>query len=653
MKNDLLKTLSYIVPEIFTDQYLDISKLRELFGDELIHDSNHRRYGLGWYREFVEPDVEDMSLNLREDLSKDFRRTKNIFIKGENLQVLHLLRKSYREQVKMIYIDPPYNTGKDDFIYRDRFADSRRDYAQREGGLDENGHMIQANVRGSGASGANHSNWLNMMYPRLRVARELLREDGVIFISIDDNELAQLRLICDEIFYEENFLAIFPWRKRVPKSNVLSGVSRDIEYVVTYTKSKKFRASIKKPKERKYYKSRDYPDRPWRVAALTKQSTASERPNSFFSIEDPKNGKLYPPNPDLVWTVSKNTIDKYIKEKKIVFPDDYPGVLSISTPMMRHFKDDDMRREKEFFGRQVVSTKLPQSNDDLYDEEGNPIESKSKHPQQLIGMTGDGTKEIAKLFGYRAFDFPKPVSLIKFFVDICFDKEALILDFFGGSGTTAQAVMQMNAEDKGKRRFIIVQTGDELTAEKSEAYKRGLKDISDICVSRIKLAGEKLRTFDPVDKGFKFFELGESNLKQWPVDLKDPQLLVQKIKEAKDPVKEGTDNLVLLYELILRSGIRLDVPIRDDQNGTFWIWIDGDRFGGGRLRIFILALDGPSSVTEAVDLVFMDLLDGHVLESFTVLDRLFDDSEKENLFLRLHSEGILLLSIGGDSRWFR
>ena len=397
--------------------------------------------------------------------SIDFDNTENLYIEGDNLEVLKLLQETYLGKIKMIYIDPPYNTGND-FVYNDDFSESAEEYLENSGQFDEDGNRLFQNTESNGRF---HTDWLNMIYPRLKVAKDLLSDDGVIFISIDDNEQGNLKKICDEIFGSENFVATFPWRKRTAKSDVPFGVSQDYEWILAYAKSDSFIARVE-GKERQYFTTPDFPNRPWRIHDLTTQRTAAERPNSNFTMVNPKNGDKYEVNPLRTWAVTIDTFDDYYAQGKIVFPGDY-DFLNITRPAFRYWKDDDMKKAGEMFGMIAASTKLP---DD-------------------IGMSLDGTKEITELFDGKIFSYPKTVKLIKHLIDISTmgDKDAFVFDFFSGSATTAHAVMQLNAEDGGERKFIMVQLPEE-TDEKSEAYKAGYKNICDIGKERIRMAAEKI-----------------------------------------------------------------------------------------------------------------------------------------------------------------
>ncbi len=396
--------------------------------------------------------------------SVDFDTTENLYIEGDNLEVLKLLQETYLGKIKMIYIDPPYNTGND-FVYEDDFAQSADEYLANSGQYDEDGNRMVQNTESNGRF---HTDWLNMIYPRLKLAKDLLTDDGVIFISIDDNEVENLLKCCGEVFGDCNFVAQIPWRKRTAKSDVPFGVSQDYEYIICFAKSSNFSASVE-GKERKYYETPDFAGRPWRVHDLTKQTTASERPNSYFTIVNPKTGEQYPANPNRTWAITEDTFRTYYAENRIVFPGDY-DFLSIQKPVLRYWKEDDMKKAGDKFGKVAVSTKLPDN----------------------IGMSQDGTKEITSLLGTKVFSFPKPSALIKYLISTSTEKNNLVLDFFSGSATTAHAVMQMNAEDGGHRKFIMVQL-PEVTDEKSEAYKAGYKNICEIGKERIRRAGKKIK----------------------------------------------------------------------------------------------------------------------------------------------------------------
>ena len=345
-------------------------------------------------------------------------------IEAENYHALQLLRYICADRkVDCIYIDPPYNTGARDWKYNDNYVDA--------------------------SDGFRHSKWLAMMKRRLLLAKDILSDSGAIFISIDDNEQAALKLLCDEIFGRDCFVANFSWRKRTAKSDVPHGISQDCEYILCYA-NKKFLGGLK-GKARKYFLTKDFPNREWRFHDLTTQKVASERPNSDFTIINPKNGKKYPNNPMRCWAITKETFQQYYDADRIIFPGDYE-FLKISKPVLRYWKEDDIKKSGENFGMAAVSTFLPAE----------------------VGMTQDGTKEITEIFGDKRFSFPKPVQLIKHLINIATIRkpDALVVDFFAGSGTTMHAVNLLNAEDGGRRRCILV-TNNEV----GETEERRLKNL--------------------------------------------------------------------------------------------------------------------------------------------------------------------------------
>ena len=331
----------------------------------------------------------------------------NFLLEGDNLHSLRLLERTHKGRIDVIYIDPPYNTGAKDFRYDDAFVDKTDLFA--------------------------HSKWLSFMSERLAVANELLSERGVIFISIDDNEQAPLQMLCDEIFGEDSFVALIPWRKRTAKSDVPFGISQDCESILCYAKSK-YKAAVK-GKERKYFETPDFPGKPWRFHDLTTQRTIEERPNSNYTMVNPKNGDEFPVNPLRCWAITIDTFDKYYEENRVIFPGDY-DFLKISKPVLRYWKEDDEKKAGSDFGLVAASTFLP---------------------SDVVGMTQDGTKQITELFNSKIFSYPKPIGLIKYLIEISTvrDTNVTVLDFFAGSGTTAQAVMELNAADGGNRKFIL------------------------------------------------------------------------------------------------------------------------------------------------------------------------------------------------------
>lgn len=380
---------------------------------EIENELTSKKYGLVWekHEESVDVKMQDNIPVFTEVTDKeiyaDVSGNYNFLLEGDNLHSLRLLEKTHRGKIDVIYIDPPYNTKNKDFIYDDAFVDV--------------------------TDGYRHSKWISFMAERLDIAAKLLSDSGCAFISIDDNEQAALKMLCDEIFGEDKFVAHIPWRKRTAKSDVPFGISQDCESILCYANSA-FMAAVK-GKERKYFETDDFPGRAWRFHDLTTQRTIEERPNSNYTMVNPKNGEKFPVNPLRCWAITIDTFQQYYDENRVIFPGDY-DFLNISKPVLRYWKDDDMKKAGADFGLVAASTYLP---------------------SEVVGMTQDGTKEITALFGSKKFSFPKPVGLIKYLIEIATVRNpaALILDFFAGSGTTAQAVLELNQADKGNRKFIL------------------------------------------------------------------------------------------------------------------------------------------------------------------------------------------------------
>lgn len=527
--------LQAVFPECFIEGRLDIDKLLSLCGEYITDDFEKYEFKWKGKSECLRLAQRRSTATLRpcSKESVDFDITENLYIEGDNLEVLKLLQKSYFRKVKMIYIDPPYNTGNN-FVYEDDFSDPMRRYIE----------VTQQTTKSNPETmGRYHTNWLNMMYPRLRLAANLLRDDGVIFISIDDNEAFNLKKVCDEVFGEENFVAQIPWRKRTAKSDVPFGVSQDYEWIFCYAKTAEFIASVE-GKERKYFETDDFPNRPWRFHDLTTQRTIQERPNSNYTMINPKTKEEYPVNPLRCWAVTMDTFQQYYNDDKIIFPGDY-DFLNISKPVFRYWKEDDMKKAGENFGRIAVSTKL---NDD-------------------IGMSQNGTKEITEIFNNKIFAYPKPSALIKFLISTSTNNNDIILDFFSGSATTAHAVMQMNAEDGGKRHFIMVQL-PEMCDKKSEAFKAGYLNICEIGKERIRRVGKKLCADDNgksnLDVGFKVFKLDTSNIKLWddtPIVASDIETLLDRMAGHIHGLKADRSDMDFIYEIMLKMGYSLTAAI--------------------------------------------------------------------------------------------
>lgn len=476
--------------------------------------------------------------------------SQNVYISGDNLDALKHLVKSYSGKVKCIYIDPPYNTGSDGFVYNDKFKFTAEELEEKLSISEEQAQRIFAmTTRGA----ASHAAWLTFMMPRLQYAKDLLSDDGVIFISIDDNEQANLKLLCDYVFGEENFAATIPWRKRTAKSDVPFGVSQDYEWILVYARTESFLAGID-GKGRKYYETPDFPERPWRVHDMTTQRTAVERPNSDFTMVNPKNGEEFEVNPQAVWRITKDGFPDYYKEGRIVFPGDY-DFLRISKPVLRYWKEDDMKKAGERFGQYTLSTNLPSD----------------------IGMSQDGTKDFDNLFGAKLFGYPKPVKLIKYLIDAAVVKDSkepqIILDFFSGSATTAQAVLELNEIDEGYGLQYILVQWQEAVKEGGDAEAAGYKTIDQIGMERIKRAAKNIKEQNPLfagDLGFKHYTLQEPDENTIDQMLKfEPTLLFG--DNLLD--KFGKDTVLSTYAM--RDGYGLTPEFKEVKFGSYTAYLCG------------------------------------------------------------------------------
>ena len=517
---------------------IDADVLRQEISATVVEGSQER-YQFTWpdKKKSVVLANQPIAKTLRLDREKSVGRdgtsgsidTENIYIEGDNLDALKLLQETYLGKVKMIYIDPPYNTGND-FIYEDDFSQSADEYLGNSGQFDEDGNRLMQNTESNGRF---HTDWLNMLYPRLRLAKDLLSDDGVVFISIDDNEYSHLKDICDEIFGNQSYLATFVWKRRTSSQMDKSKCSADHEYILAY-KGKCFDALRGIDKDFKGYSNPDNDPRgPWTTGDLTVGMTGDMRPNQYYDLVDPKTGKIYKPNYNRVWSYIPESMNQLIAENRIVFPED-----TSKRPMKKRFASElDSRTNPE-------STWLDK-----------------------VGMNTEGTKQMYELFGKAFFSYTKPVSLIKELVLQVVNKDDIVFDFFSGSATTAHAVMQLNAEDGGHRKFIMVQLPEQTDA-KSEAYKAGYKTICEIGEERIRRAGKKIKEESPLttanlDIGFRVFKVDSSNMEDVyyrPADYNQGQmeLFADNIKPDRTPED-------LLFQVMLDLGILLSSNIQETE----------------------------------------------------------------------------------------
>lgn len=625
-----LEHLKQIFPEVIKEGKVDFEALKDLLGNYT--DTAEERFYLNWAgKANARREAQKRStgtLRPCPEESVDWDNTENLYIEGDNLEVLKLLQKSYHNRVKMIYIDPPYNTGKD-FVYKDNYKDNMQNYLELTG----QDKKLSTNTE---SDGRYHSNWLNMMYPRLKLARNLLTDDGVIFISIDDNEVANLRKICDEIFGEENFAAQIVWQARQSIQND-TDISESHEYVLSYAKNRRrenrrlkesnmltwykepsFAFYPKELDEKKF----DNPDSDYRGKWKADPFDAPNiRPNLTYEIINPNTNDKYMPPVGRCWRTGEDEYNKLLADKRIIF-----GKTGNSKPQLKVFYN-----EKKDFGSTI---------DTWFD--GNEF-----------GTATKGTKLVQNLFeGASPFDTVKPIELIYNLCKFAIRKNDIILDFFSGSATTAHAVMKLNAEDGGNRKYICVQI-PEPTPEDSEARKAGYNTIPEIAKERIRRAGKKiveeqkekaekegdLFAEEPkkLDIGFKVFKLDSSNINAWD---SNPENLETALQNSLFNIKDDRSEDDLLYEILIKYGIELTEKINRHS-------IDGKtvyEMGAGSL-IVCLADNLTTDVAEGIGKLYEEIIpDGVDLNCRVVFkDSGFNGSDevKTNTMLILKQHGIL------------
>lgn len=514
-----MEALRELFPEVFMEGKIDFARLKEALGD--FADDSPERYGLSWAgktdakRAFQS--LSSGTLVPVRDESVNFDSTENLIIEGDNLEVLKVLQQSYFGKVKMIYIDPPYNTGNE-FIYPDKFKEGLEDYL-RYSGQRENGAQLET-IREE--AGRFHSKWLDMIYPRLLLARNLLSDDGLIFVSIDDHEVHNLRLLLDEVFGEERFIAQFIWKSRQNKDNRnITGASIDHEYVLCY--GRRVKGSERDVSQ--YSNPDNDPRGDWTSGNMVGLLPEDRRPNCHYDLPNPVTGIVYP-KPRMGWRYDRKTMSRLIKEERILWPSD-PG----GRPRRKVFLSE---LSGEFTGfSSIIGT-------DIY--------------------TRDGTAEMEALFGMRIMDFPKPSLLIRELITQGTERDDLVVDFFAGSGTTAHAVLAQNNEDGGSRKFILVQLPE-------PTGRSDYPTIADICKERVRRVikqldeegNGKLALGDErgEDRGFRVLKLTSSNFKLWnPEEApKDAEGLAEQLRLYADHVLPGRSREDILFELLLKAGV--------------------------------------------------------------------------------------------------
>lgn len=524
-----LAALRALFPELVTEGpdgvAVNMDVLKQLVGDQTVTDAEEK-YGLNWHgkRGARQIALTPSTGTLRpcpED-SVDWDTTQNLMIEGDNLEVLKLLQKSYAGKVKLIYIDPPYNTGKD-FVYPDNFQDSIKTYLELTGQVGEGGKKLSSNTE---ASGRFHTDWLNMMYPRIKLARNLLQEDGVIFISIDDNEVHNLRKLSDEVFGEENFVTTITWEKRYSPQNAVQWFSESHDFILVYARNKEIwqpNLLERSDEMNARYRNLDNDLRgKWKPTDATAQAghgTASQ----FYELRAPNGQTFQPPN-GRCWVYTNDRMQEMIADNRVWF-----GSSGNSAPAIKRF----LTEVKQGVACQTI------------------------WKYENVGHNQEGKKEIKSLFPESIpFDTPKPTRLLHRILELSteIDEEHIVLDFFGGSGTTAHALLSQNTADNGSRRFILVQLPEPTDF-------KDYPSIADVAKERLRRAGKKIREENPLfagDLGFRVFKLASSNIQAWEPDRDQ---LADSLLDSIEHLKTDRTEQDILFELLLKLGLDLCVPI--------------------------------------------------------------------------------------------
>lgn len=539
--SDNIAKIGQLFPEVLTESSdengrlrpaIDFDKLRQFLSREIVEGRESYEFTWVGKRGAIAEAGKPTSQTLRPDLeeSVDFDKSENVFITGDNLEVLKVLQESYLGKIDMIYIDPPYNTGKD-FVYSDKFQMSEEELADEMDLRDEDGLQRVGLTKNEKSSARYHSDWLNMMYPRLVLARNLLKDSGVIFISIDDNEQANLKAICDEIFGEENFVADVIWERAYSPVNLKKHFSESHDYILVYAKNIEFAINHGIPRSAeansRYQNIDNDPRGVWKSSDL---SVGPAVPSNIYEITTPSGRNVLPPS-GYSWRLNKERFEEFIADNRIWF-----GSNGDNVPSIKRFLSE------------VKNTVTPMTIWKYAD----------------VGHSQSASQDLKKLFDGKAyFTYPKPVPLMKQIVQLYSEKDGLILDFFAGSATTADAVMQLNAEDGGNRKYILC-TLDEQVADKSAAKEAGYETIDQISRERIRRAAKKIQEEHPEtvgkqDFGFRAYKLDSSNFKE--VSQTPDSFSQESLFDSVSNIKDGRTDLDLLFQIMLTWGMELSLPI--------------------------------------------------------------------------------------------
>lgn len=546
-KSEAAKKIAKLFPEVVADGQIDTDALEELLSPDLEDEESNEKYEFTWRgkrnaKRIADAPARTTTLIADKKSSKDWDATRNVYIEGDNLEALKLMQKAYSEKVKVIYIDPPYNTGHD-FVYKDKYHDPYDNYLRETGQIDAEGNVTTTNRESNGRF---HTDWLNMMYPRLKLARNLLTDDGVIFISIDDNEDANLKKICDEIFGENNFLAQVVWERAYAPINLKKNFSESHDYILVYAKDASIVETRGIPRgdgaDNRYSNPDNDPRGVWQSDNL---SVGPAIESNIYPVTTPS-GRVVEPPAGRSWSLSQKAFRERLKDNRIWFGSDGNGV-----PRMKRF---------------LSELKKP------------GITPMTIWKYKEVGHSQEATQQLQKLMGGKKyFDYPKPVKLIQRAVQLYSENDSIILDFFSGSATTAQSVIEQNAEDGGHRKFIMVQL-PEKTSKKSVAYKDGYETIPEIAEERIRRAGKQIQEKHSdikLDTGFKVFKLESSTIKQWD---DNPDKFTEQLEMLHSPFTQDSTNDQRALEIAIKSGISLTASPEIDGDNYHFVSDDKEVF---------------------------------------------------------------------------
>lgn len=617
---DIISKLKEVIPGAFTEGKINVEQLKQILGEHINTDAE--RYQMSWagktdaYKILQNPTTSTLAPSPSESIN--WEDAENILIEGENLDVLKVIQKSYYGKVKVICVDPPYNTGSDSFIYPDKFSETKEEYARRVGDKNEEGHLMKEGLfrPNRKENGQFHSNWLSMMLSRMFLARNLLRDDGIIFVHIDDNEIANLRLLMNEVFGEENYIQEIVWQRHAGGGNDSKYFAVDHEFILCYAKNISSIDKLRMPLSQKDIAQYKHKDRhfatlgPYKTKSFLRMRPDDPRPGLQYAIRCPDGTEIFNE-----WKWEENSFLEALKEDKVIIR-----------------KDDK--------DRWVVEYKLYLNSSDG--------EKKEKVPRSLFlneARNSQGKQTLTEVLGNaNIFNNPKPVELLKTLINLASsnDKGEIILDFFAGSGSTGQAVIELNKETGGNRKFILIQMPEKIE-QNTEAYKAGYKYISEITRKRlanvIKQVGESGEPRLQFDKrrvqGFRFFKLSRSNFKVWKSDqITNEDELKAQVELFGNSHDDNIVEVKFLWELMIKNGLSLSskVNIKEFENSTIY---------------YVKKPSLAFCFSQVTDTVVKELIVSIKPSQFVCLDSSFtnEDCIKTNIILKLQENGIELKSI--------